>query len=126
MPAPPLALMIGEEHRALGRAALVALQPLRWSRALKRPRPRAERVLLIKFWGVGSLQLLTPAVRTLRRRHPGASLTLLTLSQNGAFAEGLGVFDQVLPFDVETSSWPRMLARILALRLRKPKDEKKE
>src|SRR6185503_9001118 len=38
--------------RALGRAACVALQPLRWSRALKRPRPRAERVLLIKFWGV--------------------------------------------------------------------------
>jgi ADP-heptose:LPS heptosyltransferase len=101
--------------RALGRVACAALQPLRWSRALKRPRPRAERVLLIKFWGVGSLQLLTPAVRTLRRRHPGASLTLLTLSQNGAFAEGLGVFDQVLPFDVETSSWPRMLARILAL-----------
>jgi ADP-heptose:LPS heptosyltransferase len=101
--------------RALGRIACVGLQPLRWTRALRRPRARAERVLLIKFWGVGSLQLLTPAVRTLRRRHPGASVTLLTLSQNGAFAEGLGVFDQVLPFDVETASWPRMLGRILRL-----------
>jgi ADP-heptose:LPS heptosyltransferase len=101
--------------RALGRAACVALQPLRWKRALRRRKPRAARVLLIKFWGVGSLELLTPAVRTLRRRHPSASLTLLSLSPNAAFAEGLGIFDHVMPFDVATPSWPRMLGRILEL-----------
>ena len=42
-------------------------------------------------------------------------MTLLTLSANGPFAEGLGIFDQVLPFDVSTASWPRMFARILGL-----------
>jgi ADP-heptose:LPS heptosyltransferase len=101
--------------RALGRVACVALQPLRWARALRGRRPAVERVLLIKFWGIGSIELLTPAVRTLRRRHPGASLTLLTLSQNRAFAEGLGLFDEVLPFDVATPAWRRMAARILGL-----------
>jgi ADP-heptose:LPS heptosyltransferase len=101
--------------RALGRVACVALQPLRWWRALGRRRPAVERVLLIKFWGIGSIELLTPAVRTLRRRHPGAELVLLTLSQNRAFAEGLGLFDLVLPLDVATPSWRAMAARILGL-----------
>jgi ADP-heptose:LPS heptosyltransferase len=101
--------------RVLGRAACLALQPLRWRRALQRRKAQPERVLLIKFWGVGSLELLTPAARALRRRHPAADLTLLTLSANGPFAQGLGLFDQVLPFDVSTASWPHMFGRILDL-----------
>jgi len=113
MPIPMHTLQAAD--RALGRIALLALQPLRWTRALRRKKKTPERVLLIKFWGIGSLELLTPAVRTLRRRHPGASLTLLTLSQNQAFAQGLGLFDDVLPFDVGASSWPAMTRRILGL-----------
>lgn len=109
-----------EADRFLGRLACLALQPVRLVRAFRGRSRGAERVLLIKFWGVGSLQLLTPAVRSLRRRHPGARLTLLTLSQNGAFARGLGAFDQVDVLDVNTSSWlgvfRRILAQLLSLR----------
>ena len=101
--------------RALGRLACVLLQPIRWLRVLRRRRGPQERVLLIKFWGIGSLQLLTPAVRTLRRRHPEAKVHLLTLSQNGPFARGLGVFDEVVAFDVSSPSWLTVLRRILAL-----------
>jgi len=108
--------------RTLGRAACAALQPLRWLRVPEQPggggRPRAPgvaRVLLVKFWGLGSLQLLTPAVRSLRRELPGAELALLTLAQNAAFARGLGVFDEVLALDVECASWPALAGRVTRL-----------
>lgn len=103
--------------RFLGRVVCLALQPWRWLRGL-RPRrepARVERVLLIKFWGIGSLQLLTPAVRTLRRRHRGAELVLLTLSDNEPFVRGLGVFDGVVGLDIRSNSWFGIAGRILGL-----------
>ena len=107
--------------KLLGFVACTLLQPLRWIRV-----PRAlggrnhshrevERVLLIKFWGIGSLQLLTPAARTLRRRRPQARLTLLTLAENADFARGLGVFDEVKALDVRGSGWLGVFVRIAAL-----------
>lgn len=102
----------------LGWLACLALQPVRWLRPLGRliPRaPRRGRVLCIKFWGIGSLQLLTPSVRTLRWRHPDSELVLLTLAPNRAAVEALGVFDRVLTLDVSRAGWLRVLARILKL-----------
>lgn len=102
----------------LGALACLALQPVRWLRPLGRLVPRGARrgrVLCIKFWGIGSLQLLTPAVRTLRWRHPDAELVLLTLAPNRAAVEALGVFDRVLTLDVEEAGWGRVFARILSL-----------
>lgn len=106
--------------QVLGIALCALLQPVRWLRALRRrPAPPARNVLLIKFWGIGSLQLLTPAVRSLHRRHPDARLTLLTLASNEAFVRGLDVFDDVLTLDVRTGGgpvgWLRIHARILGL-----------
>lgn len=100
--------------RAIGRPAHFLLQPLRWLRARREARA-ARRVLLIKFWGIGSLQLLTPAVRALRARYPGAQLELLTLAGNAGFARGLGIFDEVLVLDVERAGWARIATRILRL-----------
>lgn len=111
---PPIPMTrLQRADKLLGAIACVLLQPLRWARALPRWRPSEPRVLLIKFWGIGSLQLLTPAVRALRRRHAGAELVLLTLSENRAFAEGLGVFDEVLALDVRTPRWTVVAGRIL-------------
>jgi len=103
--------------RLLGRPAFLLLRPL--ARRRRRLHDRegeapVKRVLLVKFWGIGSLQLLTPAVRTLRERHPGASLELLTLVGNREFGEGLGVFDELHTLDVGTSAW-RLIGRITAL-----------
>jgi heptosyltransferase III len=101
----------------LGRLACGVLRP--FARLLRRgPANNAtdpQRVLLIKFWGIGSLQLLTPSVRCLRERHSGAQLELLTLKQNAGFAAGLGVFDRVHTLDLEKASWPRLALRILKL-----------
>ena len=106
--------------KALGWLACALLQPLRWLRLHRSPEPpRVERALLVKFWGIGSLQLLTPAVRVLRARHPEARLTLLTLRENEAFARGLSVFDEVLVLDLSSgrglAGWARLFARLGAL-----------
>ncbi len=106
--------------QVLGIVLCALLQPVRWLRALRRrPVPSARNVLLIKFWGIGSLQLLTPAVNALRRRHPDARLTLLTLDANAEFVRGLRVFDDVLTLDVKSGSgalgWLRIHGRILRL-----------
>lgn len=108
------------DHR-LGVVACLGLQPLRALRRLRHwfapppPEASAKRVLLIKFWGIGSLQLLVPAVRALRARHPDARIELLTLRQNDEFARGLDAFDAVRTFDVQGASWLRIGMRILGL-----------
>jgi hypothetical protein len=73
----------------LGLAACAALQPARWVREREAEYP-AKRVLAIKFWGIGSLQLLTPAIATLRRRHPFAEITFLTLAGNARVRRAAG------------------------------------
>jgi ADP-heptose:LPS heptosyltransferase len=102
----------------LGAAACLALQPLRWWRARGRAASDVRRVLMIKFWGLGSLQLLTPAAAALRRRRPGAEIVLLSLAANRECAERLGVFDRVLVLDVAGAGWPELFRRIAALILR--------
>ncbi|HTF91094.1 MAG TPA: glycosyltransferase family 9 protein [Planctomycetota bacterium] len=102
--------------KRLGPIACALLQPLRWTRPLLRRRQsRVEKVLLIKFWGVGSLQLLTPSVVHLRAKYPHAELVLLTLAVNHSAAEGFGSFDRVLSFDVGRSGWLGLAARVASL-----------
>jgi lipopolysaccharide heptosyltransferase II len=100
--------------RALGLAACALLQPLRCLREREPARP-ARRVLAVKFWGIGSVQLLTPAVAALRARHPRAEIALLTLASNRDFAERLAVFDRVVTVDVERCGWTALARRVARL-----------
>lgn len=60
------------------------------------PPPAAVRKLLvIKFWGMGSIVLATPALRALKRAHPGARITFLTFEQNAAICGMLNAIDGV-------------------------------
>ena len=97
--------------RLLGRPAMVLLRPFVQRRRVPET---VRRVLLVKFWGIGSLQLLTPAVDVLRTRHPEARLELLTLLQNRELARGLEVFDEVHTLDL-AAGWGRLMARVVAL-----------
>ncbi|MFT7668539.1 MAG: lipopolysaccharide heptosyltransferase II [Planctomycetota bacterium] len=112
---PILRLQVAD--RFLGRAVCTLLQPWKWlRRAQAKAEPtRVRRVLLIKFWGIGSLQLLTPAVATLRRRHEEAEVTLLTLHENRTFVCGLEVFDEVKTLDVSSAGWLGLVRRIISL-----------
>lgn len=101
--------------KLLGAVCCALLQPMRWWRAGRRSQPGGRKVLSMKFWGIGSLQMLTPAARSLRERHPGAELVFLTLAANRQCAEGLGVFDRVLTLEVGGGGWLRVFRRIVAL-----------
>jgi lipopolysaccharide heptosyltransferase II len=97
----------------LGPLVSFLLRPLTFIR--RRQPARVRRVLVIKFWGLGSIQLATPALRALRRRHPEASIHLLTLSANREFAEGLGAFDEVRCLKLAAPSKVALGLRLLAM-----------
>jgi len=99
--------------RRLGPLASLLLSPLALMR--RRDSGSARRVLVIKFWGLGSLQLATPAVHALRRQHPRARLTLLTLSGNRDLAEGLRVFDEVRCLDLKGPGALALSLRLLRM-----------
>lgn len=59
-----------------------------------------RRILCVKFWGLGSLILLRPAVAALKRRFPRAAVHVLTLDKNRDLCVRLGLFDEVHGLDV--------------------------
>ena len=81
------------------------------------PRRRAgsappRKILLVKFWGIGSILLLLPVMRALRKAHPQAEITLLTLKRNQ------GLFS-LLPIDrfvtLDLGSTPAVPFRLVGL-----------
>jgi lipopolysaccharide heptosyltransferase II len=63
-------------------AILLGVKRLRGRRS---PAPeRVSRVLLVKFWGMGSIVLATPLLERLHARHPDARIDFLTLRENQA------------------------------------------
>ncbi|MEB3198627.1 MAG: glycosyltransferase family 9 protein, partial [Candidatus Sericytochromatia bacterium] len=70
-------------------------------RAPRRERPPAgdpavRRIALVKFWGMGSIVLLGPAIARLRARHPQARITLVTQRANQELVRLLGQVDDGL------------------------------
>jgi len=109
---PPMRALQAIDRR-LGPVVSFLLRPLTLFR--RRERDRVRRVLVIKFWGLGSLQLATPAIHALRRQHPEAHIDLLTLTGNRALAEGLGVFDGVRSLDLAAPGGLALVARLLRM-----------
>ncbi len=78
-----------------------ALGALEWAaRRGRKPPPfpeagRAERILVMKFLGLGSVVQAVPMLRLLRRRNPNARIVFLTFDSCAPFAEILGYFDEV-------------------------------
>jgi len=69
-----------------------------------RSRPRAggageiRKLLVIKFWGLGSIVLSTPALRALKKKYPRASITFLTFEQNAGACRMIRAIDRVRPY----------------------------
>lgn len=71
--------------RLAGGAVLQALRPLRALRDLfsgDQALRGVKEIVAVKFWGVGNAALLIPVLRAVRRRYPGARLTVVTLAEN--------------------------------------------
>lgn len=57
-----------------------------------------RKILVIKFWGMGSIVLTTPALRAVKRAYPQARLTFLTFEQNEAICRMIPSIDRVHAF----------------------------
>jgi lipopolysaccharide heptosyltransferase II len=99
--------------RGLGPAASFLLKPLALLR--RSSAAHTERLLVIKFWGLGSLQLATPAIQALRRRHPGAHIELLTLAGNRDLALGFGLYDKVRYLDLNGCGKRALVGRLVRM-----------
>lgn len=64
-------------------------------------RPRA-RILCVKFWGVGNLFMMLPAVEALRRQYPQAAIDLLTLRTSRDAAATTRMFDTLHTIDTDS------------------------
>jgi len=63
-----------------------------------------ERVLIIKFWGIGNIVRTSPVLKAARERFPDAHITFLTLSQNQGVYENSGLFDEAIYLNLH-SAW---------------------
>lgn len=59
------------------------------------PVENVRRVLLVKFWGIGSLVLAAPLFTKTRQRFPNAEIVLMTLSANQGVVKMLPGIDRV-------------------------------
>ncbi len=104
---PPLCLALQALRHGARRLGLGRRQPAAAGGA-----PR--RILVIKFWGLGSITLTTPALRALKRSFPDAELTFLTFAQNAALCRLLDAIDRVEVYDAgDVRAFVRSAARLL-------------
>lgn len=77
-----------------------------------------SKVLIIKFWGFGSIILARQAFQALRRSLPCARICVLTLKQNAPAYKMLGIFDEVHGINIDSlfGFLPRMARSLFCLR----------
>lgn len=61
---------------------------------------RIKKILIIKFWGFGSIILALESLRLIRKHYPAAYICALTLKQNRAIYEMSGLFDEILDIGI--------------------------
>jgi ADP-heptose:LPS heptosyltransferase len=87
------------------------------------PKDAAEvkSILLIKYFGIGSIILITPAIKIIRKMYPNAKITFLTFSENKAICEMIEEIDEIVDFKINrVCRLPFDVVRLLAT-LRKEK-----
>jgi len=73
---------------------------------------KIQRILVIKFWGMGSLILSLPVFKALREVYPEAELGFATLSRNRSLVELLKISDRTIYLDLRADGF-RIFFRIL-------------
>jgi ADP-heptose:LPS heptosyltransferase len=69
-----------------------------------------DRILLIKFWGIGNIAMILPSIKALRSTWPLAPIDFLTLESNRDALETFGLVDGITTIDTGStmrfiSSW---------------------
>lgn len=71
-------------------------------RSNRNPDPAAappKKILLVKFWGIGNIFMLLPAIKALRATFPEADIDFLTLESNREALNTLGVINRINTID---------------------------
>jgi ADP-heptose:LPS heptosyltransferase len=63
------------------------------------PNEKIKNILVIKFFGMGSLLLMTPMLRSLRVMYPNAKIWMLTFQENHAICGSIEEVDRLLLID---------------------------
>jgi lipopolysaccharide heptosyltransferase II len=80
------------------------------------PPDPVRKVLLVKFWGMGSIVLATPLLERLRSRHPGARIDFVSLQENEAILGLLPGVDRVIGLDLSRGNLAFLVHAIQTLR----------
>lgn len=83
----------------LGRCFILLMAPSSASSTQRNPTTAVRRILLVKFWGIGSIILAEPALRYLRQKFPETQIDFLTLAQNRELFALIPHVDQVFALD---------------------------
>lgn len=59
-----------------------------------------KNILFIKFWGMGSIILTSPAVNLVKQKYPAAKLHYLTFESNRETLEVLGIVDEIISINL--------------------------
>lgn len=62
---------------------------------------KIKKILLIKFFGIGTIILTSPAIRKLKEEYPQAEITILTLYSNKDICEILPSLDKTIYFKMD-------------------------
>ena len=66
--------------------------------------PAVKKILLLKFFGMGSIIMAGPLMRALRTKFPNARIILLTFSENTELCRRISLIDEILTVDTR-SPW---------------------
>ncbi len=85
--------------RWVGMALCTLLAPVQkiWPRRKKGP---VKKVLVVKFWGIGSIIMARYLLRRIRLSAPDAKVELATISTNREIAEIIGEIDDIITLDI--------------------------
>lgn len=75
-----------------------------------------KKILVIKLAGIGDLILASPALRALRKRFPGARITLLTTPRAGELAEGSSYINELFCLNPASKNLRGVIGSIRSLR----------
>jgi len=60
-----------------------------------------KKILLIKFWGLGSIILSSPLIKTFRDNFPNSKIYFLTMSKNKGLYDNSPILDKIIYVDIE-------------------------
>lgn len=74
-----------------------------------------KKILLIKFYGMGSIIMVTPVIRAIKKKYPGSKIYFLTFAENEGLCRMIEYIDEVITLNIHSkfvSNAIVMLARL--------------